>query len=127
MKHPVALFSTRLIVSLLGLLGAHLTILYFKAYPLFDNKIILSYAVNALLAIGILWALHSFKEKYSSQIGFLFLGSSFLKFLVFFIIFYGGYKADGEINSFEFFAFFAPYGLSLVLETFCLSQWLNKM
>lgn len=48
--------------------------------------------------------------------GFIFLLGSGLKFLLFFLIFYPVYHADGTIDRMEFAAFFIPYGLSLTAE-----------
>tara|TARA_B110000093_G_scaffold140198_1_gene150712 strand:- start:2625 stop:2966 length:342 start_codon:yes stop_codon:yes gene_type:complete len=105
----------------------HLVLLQIAGLPLFENKVVASYMINTLLTISIFFGLYRLKEKYSSQIGFLFLGSSFLKFAVFFIVFYGAYKANGNIDTLEFLAFFTPYSLCLVLETIYLSKWLNEM
>ena len=126
-KHPVISFSIRLVLVLSLAFAMHLVLLQISELPLFENKIGISYIINTLLTISIFLGLYRLKEKYSSQIGFLFLGSSFLKFAVFFIVFYGSYKANGNIDTLEFLAFFTPYSLCLILETIYLSKWLNKM
>lgn len=105
----------------------HLLVLNQLDLDLFSNKIVLSYSVNAILAIAILTALFKLKERYKTQIGFLFLFGSALKFLVFFLVFYPSYKADGIMDKQEFAAFFLPYALCLILETIYLSKMLNKM
>lgn len=127
MKHTFTLFSLKLIIVLAATFAIHLFILSLKSFPLYENKIVLAYVVNAILAISIFGFLFKMKEKYKDQLGFLFLGGSFLKFIVFFIVFYPFYKADGDVSKLEFAAFFVPYILSLVLETFSLAKWLNKM
>ncbi|WP_033959610.1 DUF6168 family protein [Psychroserpens jangbogonensis] len=127
MKHTFTLFSLKLIIVLAAAFAIHLFILSVNSLPLFDDKIVLAYIVNAVLAITIFGFLFKMKEKYKDQLGFLFLGGSLLKFLVFFIVFYPFYKIDGNISKLEFAAFFVPYLLSLVLETFSLAKWLNKM
>jgi hypothetical protein len=89
--------------------------------------IVLSYVINAVLAIGIFGFLFKLKDKYGSQLGFLFLGGSFLKFIVFFVVFYPIFKADSQVTSMEFSSFFIPYIISLLFETFSLVKWLNKI
>jgi hypothetical protein len=67
------------------------------------------------------------RNKYKSQLGFLFLAGSLLKFAVFFIVFYPIFKEDGQMSKLEFASFFVPYGMGLFLETISLSKWLNKL
>ncbi|WP_347923189.1 hypothetical protein [Pontimicrobium sp. SW4] len=95
--------------------------------PLFENKIVLSYIINLALAVTIFGILYKYRERFKSQIGFLFLAGSFVKFAVFFMVFYPLYKADNDISSLEFAAFFTPYAICLILETSSLVKWLNKM
>ncbi|WP_040252947.1 DUF6168 family protein [Psychroserpens mesophilus] len=127
MKNAFTLFAIKLILILSFALAIHLFVLSSKSLPLYDNKIVLAYIINALLAIVIFGFLFKMKDKYKEQLGFLFLGGSVLKFAVFFIVFYPVYKADGSISKLEFAAFFVPYILSLILETLSLAKWLNKM
>ena len=120
-------FSSRLILVVTLAFAIHLFLLQNADLPLFENKIMESYIINTLLTIGIVFLLFKLKDKYTNQVGFLFLGSSFIKFLAFFIVFHGAYKADGAIETLEFLAFFIPYSLCLILETIYLSKWLNEM
>ena len=119
-------FSARLLVFLSAAFAIHVLVNTLMSVPVFQHQILASYAINTALAVGIFWGLTSLKKKYNNQIGFLFLASSIVKFLVFFLIFYGPYKADGEIVLLEFTSFFIPYTICLVLETFFLSKHLNK-
>ncbi|MEC8723692.1 MAG: DUF6168 family protein [Bacteroidota bacterium] len=119
-------FSARLLVFLSAAFVIHMLVNKLMSIPLFQHQILVSYAINTALAVGIFWGLTSLKKKYNNQIGFLFLASSIVKFLVFFLVFYGPYKADGEIVLLEFTSFFIPYTICLVLETFFLSKHLNK-
>jgi len=127
LKHPMVLFSTRLIFVVSLAFALHLVLLQNANLPVFENKIIASYVINTLLTIGIVFLIFKLKKKYTNQIGFIFLGSSFVKFLVFFMVFHGAYKADGNIETLEFLAFFIPYSICLILETTSLSKWLNEM
>jgi hypothetical protein len=127
MNQSLLKFSSKLILILAVAFGIHLLALDFLEHPLFENKIVLAYVVNALLAVSIFAFLLKMKEKYKDQLGFLFLAGSFLKFAVFFILFYKSYKFDGQISKPEFAAFFIPYLLCLLIETTSLAKWLNKM
>ena len=127
MQAYLSKFTISLILVLSVSFGIHLLILKGLSFPLFENKIVLSYIINALLAFVIFLSLFKLKDKYQTQLGFLFLFGSALKFIVFFIVFYPSYKADGDINKLEFAAFFIPYSLSLILETIFLSKLLNNL
>jgi len=120
-------FSSKLILILTLAFGIHMMTLHFLEFPLFENKIILAYIANGVLAILIVAFLLKMKEKYKEQLGFLFIAGSLLKFVMFFVFFYGSYKADGSISKLEFAAFFVPYLLCLVVETSSLAKWLNKL
>lgn len=120
-------FSKRVFAFLSLILIIHIFVNVLLNVPKFQHQIIQAYSINAILAIGIFWGLSTLKDKYNNQIGFLFLGSSCIKFFVFFVVFYGPYKADGQIVFSEFVSFFVPYTICLVLETFFLSRQLNQM
>ncbi|MEY8849427.1 DUF6168 family protein [Psychroserpens sp. XS_ASV72] len=127
MNSAIFKFCIKISLILAVTFGVHLLLLNQFEKPLFDNKIVLSYIVNALMAIFIFMALYKLKDQFKEQLGFLFLAGSVLKFVLFFILFYGTYKADGTISKLEFAAFFVPYILCLVIETYSLSKWLNKL
>ena len=127
MKNAFSVFSIKLILLLGITFCVHLSILRFSELPLFNDMIVLAYLVNVALAIGIFWFLFLMRDKFSSQLGFLFLAGSFLKFIVFFLLFYPSYKMDNEVSSLEFSAFFTPYILCLIIETFSLVKWFNKI
>lgn len=119
------------LLLLLCLLGvsfvAHTVLLDQGGYPKYDHQIILSYGVNGVLAAGIFSALYLFRNTLKNSIGFLFLLGSLIKFVVFFALFYPSYKADGDMSKFEFAAFFVPYAICLVLETFFTAKMLQKL
>ncbi len=118
-----------LLLALLLLLsfGLHIWILSYRGLPIFDHLIIRSYVVNALLAAAIFFLLYRYRKKLKSQMGFLFMGGSFLKFIFFFILFYPTYKSDGEMSGLEFASFFVPYLVCLFLETFFTSKMLKNL
>jgi hypothetical protein len=119
-------FSLLLLALLLAALTMHLFILNELGLPMWGNKILLAYAVNYVLAVAIYGALYLLQEKMTSQLGFLYMGGSLLKFLFFFILFYPSYKLDGEMSNAEFAAFFIPYAISLILETSGIIKFLKK-
>jgi hypothetical protein len=125
--NPIVQFLILLIFSLGLAFVIHITVLNYKGLPRFDNLIVLSYVVNSILAATIFVALYIFRGKLKNQIGFLFMGGSFLKFIFFFILFYPAYKADGEMSRLEFAAFFIPYGISLIIETVFTAKMLKKL
>ena len=119
-------FVLFLLLSLILVLCAHLGLLYVWELPLFGNLLPWSYGINFLLAIFIFFPLYFFRERFKYQIGFLYMAGSLLKFLVFFIVFYPAYKADGEMARLEFAAFFVPYAICLILETLFTSKMLHR-
>ncbi len=127
MTNTFTKFSTKLTIVLIAVFGLHIGVLGLIDKPLFENKILLSYVINLALAIAIFGFLYKYRERFKSQIGFLFLAGSLVKFAVFFMIFYPSYKADDDISGLEFAAFFIPYVICLILETSSLVKWLNKM
>ena len=119
-------FTSLLFVSLSLVFLLHISFLHFQDQALFQNKIIEAYLFNFLMATGIYIGLYLFRKKYKEQLGFLYLGGSFIKFIVFFIIFYPPYKLDGQMSSLEFAAFFTPYAISLIFETLGVIKFLKK-
>ncbi|TWO33955.1 hypothetical protein E1J38_004040 [Seonamhaeicola sediminis] len=105
----------------------HLGILYLLKLPLFENYVTLSYSINLILVIVVFGVLYLLRRKYKSQLGFLFLAGSLIKFAIFFIVFQPLFKQDGDISTLEFASFFIPYLLGLVIETISLGKWLNKL
>ncbi|KQC30574.1 DUF6168 family protein [Flagellimonas eckloniae] len=120
-------FYLLLAFLLLFSFGLHIWILSYKDLPIFDNLIIRSYLVNALLAATIFFLLYQYRKRLKSQMGFLFMGGSFLKFIFFFLLFYPTYKSDGEMSGLEFASFFVPYLVCLFLETFFTSKMLKNL
>ncbi len=127
MKKKLVFFAVKLLIGLFIVFG--LQILVFKQVNFQPDfkLVVVSYIVNFLLAFVIVAILSIYINKLKSYIGFLFMFGSLLKFAVFFIWFYPIFKADGNIDSFEFSVFFIPYFVSLIFETYELSKLLNKM
>jgi len=127
MSNPFISFAIKTVILLTVVFAIHLLVLNVLQLSLFENRIVLSYIVNLVLVIVIFGILYLLKEKYKSQLGFLFLAGSLLKFVVFFILIYPFYKLDNIITKLEFAAFFVPYVIGLIIESVSLSKWLNKL
>ncbi len=125
--NPVKNFFVLLTLSILVVFGLHLFFLHSNKYPLFENKILLSYFLNFFLAIAIYVLIYSLRTKLKNYLGFLFIGGSFLKFILFFILFYPFYLADETISILEFSSFFVPYLICLITETYALANLLNRL
>ena len=106
--------------------GAHTLALYCLNKDVFENQIILSYLVNFSLAVFVFLVVIKTLSNNSAQAGFVFMGGSALKFLVFFLVFYPSYKEDGNIETLEFLAFFIPYATCLIAEVVYLCKQLNN-
>jgi hypothetical protein len=119
-------FLGLLFATLLFFFIGHIGVLYFLEAPLFQNRIILSYIINYLLASGLLYFVQSNFNKQASNTAFIFLLGSAIKFVVFFILFYPHYSADSQMQTSEFAAFFVPYATCLTLEVLFLSKELNN-
>jgi len=126
LKNNLAItFSIKLLLSISILFIIHIEILNILKFPMFDNKIVLSYVVNFLMASVIFTLLYSLKNKFESLIGFFYLGGSFLKFAVFFLLLYPFFRQDNQITKPEIFSFLAPYFLCLIMETYALVKLMN--
>lgn len=97
-----------------------------EGYNLYAFLMPQAYVFNAAAAIGILSLMMRLAKKSKDYLGFVFMGGSLLKFLVFFLFFYPDYKEDGEITALEFSSFFIPYLISLSFKSFVLLRSLNK-
>ena len=127
MSAPLKRFIILLTSSVVLIFALHILYLHYNNLPLFDNKIILAYILNYMLALSIYIILYLFRIKLKNQLGFLFMAGSFLKFILFFLFFYASYKADGDISSLEFSSFFLPYVICLIIETTSLVNLLKKL
>ena len=127
MLKAILKFSSFLVAILSVIFALHILVLYMLELSLFADRIVTSYFVNLILAVIIYAVMLLLKEKYLNQLGFIFMFGSFFKFIVFFIVLYPFYKADGMITKTEFTSFFIPYVVCLIIEISSLSKWLNKM
>lgn len=126
MMNPVINFSLKLTGILVVTFVIHTSILHYLQFPRFNNLIIESYFVNVLMAIIIYASLFFLRKKYLDVLGFIFMIGSFLKFGVYFILFYPKFNVDGEVIRLEATSFLIPYLTCLTVETYYLIKLLNK-
>jgi len=120
-------FIARLFLILISILSIHMFILFKLDKVLFENLIIQAYATNFFIAVIIYTFIYNFREILKLQIGFIFIGGSLLKFMLFFVFFYPHYKADSTLNPLEFSAFFTPYITCLIAETLAIIKILKTL
>lgn len=108
-------------------LAIHLGVLSFLELNLWDHMLVSAYGINFLLALFIGQMLYALRHKFTQSLGFIFLGGTALKFLVFFIVFNPVYNADADVERIEFATFFIPYTVNLIVETTFLVRVLNRM
>lgn len=106
------------------LLNFHLSTFIFLGISFFIHSYIVNtehllflYAINMIIAFFIYWAAYLFQHKQKEYLGFYFLAGTFLKFFVFFTIVLPIFKNDDVFSKIEFFSFFVPYLISLIIET----------
>ena len=127
MKRLPIRFSLLLAFIMAIVFFSHYFMLGHLGLPPLADMVLVSYMVNYLMAVSIFVGLYSARKRLRNALGFLFMGGSLIKFIVFFIIFYPVYRADGEMQKTEFAAFFVPYLTALVLETYFASKMLNQV
>jgi hypothetical protein len=92
----------------------------------FSPVLFLSYGANVLLAAAGYFTIYKLRLKHPDKLGFIFMGLSGIKFLVFFLLLQPMYNADGTMSTIEFGMFFIPYSVTTATETIVLVRTLNK-
>ena len=98
---------------------------YIMQLPL-DGILGTSYLLNYMMAAGAFATLLKLKNKHVDKLGFVSLGGTLIKFVIFFLVFDPLFKEDGETTRSEFAIFFIPYVCATILETVFLVRILNK-
>lgn len=78
------------------------------------------YFLNAAAAFFVYWLAYVFRSSRQEYTGFYFLAGTILKFFVFFAFALPTFKHDNTVTRVEFFSFFVPYIISLIVETISL-------
>ena len=84
------------------------------------------YAINASIAIFVYWIVFLLRNNNKGYLGYFFLLGTFIKFFIFFIFVLPIFKDDNIVSRTEFFTFFIPYFLSLMVETKSLISLINN-
>ena len=75
------------------------------------------YLINALAAMLVYNLAVFFRKTQQDHLGYFFLAGTILKFFVFFVYVLPVFKEDGHQTKEEFFSFFVPYVIALIVET----------
>lgn len=95
--------------------------------PITISELLYAYIMNVIMALGVIAVLYVFRRKLKDQLGFIFMAASMLKFVFFFLLFYPIYTSDDYMSRYEFFTFFIPYVICLIVECIILSRFLNRL
>lgn len=90
------------------------------------TELLFSYGANVFLAASGYFTIYRLRIKHPDKLGFIFMGLSGIKFLVFFLLLQPMYNADGTMTTIEFGMFFIPYSVTTATETIVLVRILNK-
>jgi hypothetical protein len=115
------------------LLNFHLLLFFILGISFFTHKYSIDnishlpflYAINASIAIFVYWTVFLLRNHSKGYLGYYFLLGTFIKFFIFFIFVLPIFKEDNIVSKTEFFTFFIPYFLSLMVETKSLISLLN--
>lgn len=118
-------FKVWLFFLLLASFAIHYFFLKDQFNQEFSNLFQRSYLGNFIITSIVYFVLLFLKEKQSKNLGFVFLFTSFLKFIFFYGALYPSFNQDGIISRTEFFVFFIPYAVSLIFEVRSLVVVLN--
>ncbi len=124
-KQPLIKFTVLLSASLLIVFYLHLGYNYLSDNYLYSNKIIESYFLNFFMAFISYLVLFFSIKKYVSSLGFIFMITSVVKFLVFYILFHSHYSLNENIDLQEFLTIMIPYSTSIINEIHALSKILK--
>ena len=116
------------------LLNFHLLLLFILGISFFTHKysidntdrLLFLYSINASIAIFVYWIVFLLRNNSKGYLGYYFLLGTFIKFFIFFIFVLPIFKDDNVVSKTEFFTFFIPYFLSLMVETKSLISLLNS-
>ena len=116
------------------LLNFHLLLFFILGISFLTHKysivktdhLLFLYAINASIAIFVYWTVFLFRNDSKGYLGYYFLLGTFIKFFIFFIFVLPIFKEDNVVYKTEFFTFFIPYFLSLMVETKSLISLLNS-
>ena len=119
-------FKLRLFLFLLAAYFIHSFLIKNQIDPVLNKMLNVSYLGNLIITAAVFFVLTFLKEKQAKNLGFIFLFTSLFKFAFFYFLLEPTFQADGQTSSLEFFLFFVPYSLSLIIEVTALVKVLNE-
>ena len=123
--NPLVKFHVYLLFILCAVFGIHYYLLTYELLITSISFLSKSYLINFFLASFVFSGIYIVRKTQTDLLGFYFLGGSFFKFLIFFILIYPALNSDNSLSRIEFLMFFIPYCTSLLVETTQLIKLLN--
>lgn len=119
----------------IALLFLFLTASWFVQHYIYDLKgnewmsqdLSWDYGYNLFLSVLLGVAFIFIYQKSPEKLGYSYLGSISVKFILFFIFIYPEIREDGEINAQEFANFFVPFSICLLVELIYLISLLRRL
>ena len=105
----------------------HALAYYLANDSLAESQILASYTFQGFTGVCALGLLLLSAHKIKDQIGFVFMGLSFLKFVLYFVLFHPRLMADGILSLSEKIEVLIPYLTALILETVLGLQNIRKI
>lgn len=109
-----------------GLFWLHTFTINLVGFSIQEELLKACYLFNTLIAMVFLILLFFVSKQDPSILGWVFLLTSGLKFLLFFTLIYPGFQAEGLSPRQEFLTFFIPYAAAMTLEIHQLIKILNR-
>ena len=109
-----------------GLFWLHIFAINLLGFSVQDGLLKACYLFNTLIALVFFFLLVFVSKHDPTILGWVFLLSSGLKFLLFFALIYPSFQSTGLSPKQDFLTFFIPYAAALTLEIYQLIKILNR-
>lgn len=113
------------VIILIVIYTAHHLVLHANGISFSDVMLVQAYVANVLVAFVSVEAIGRLSRKMGGNLGYLMLGTGFIKALIYLGFFKSHYNLDGEVKLYEFAAFFMPFALTLIMEVYYSSKRIN--
>lgn len=119
-------FSVKLFFFMAITFWVHSLLVERLAHPLPQDLLILCYVFNGIIAMAFLYLLLLVSRYEPPILGWVYLLTSGLKFLLFYAFIYPNFQDDELIHKQQLLTFFIPYSVALFLEIYQLIKILNR-
>jgi len=119
-------FCAKLLMMMTCLFWLHSIAIDHLGLSVQDELLRICYLFNTIFAMGLLVLLLFVSKQEPSILGWIFLFSSGVKFLLFFVLIYPSFQTIGHSAKQEFWTFFIPYTAALILEIHQYIKTLNR-